>query len=98
MGMTVDDVLRWLERNGTRANVDGMARYGIRSPKAFGVSAATLRPLARKLGRDHELALALWETGWLEARTLASLVDRPDQVTPRQMDAWVKEFDNWAVC
>jgi 3-methyladenine DNA glycosylase AlkD len=75
-----------------------MAHYGIRSPKAFGVSMTTMRPLIKKLSRDHELAMALWQTGWLEARVLAALVDEPARVTPRQMDAWVRDFDNWAVC
>jgi 3-methyladenine DNA glycosylase AlkD len=96
--MTVQEILRWLERRGTRRNRDGMARYAITSPKAFGVSVQTMRPLAKRLGRDHELALALWDTGWLEARVLASLVDDPARVTPRQMEQWVADFDNWAVC
>ena len=52
------DVLRWLERRGSRRNREGMARYGIRSAKHFGVSMATMRPLVKRLGRNHELALA----------------------------------------
>jgi 3-methyladenine DNA glycosylase AlkD len=59
---------------------------------------ATMRPLVRRLGHDHTLALALWETGWLEARVVATLVDEPGQVTPQQMDAWASAFDNWAIC
>lgn len=91
-------MLAWLERNGTQRNVDGMARFGIRSPKVFGVSMATMRPLIKKLGRDHALAQALWATGWHEARILASFVDEPARVTPAQMDRWTRAFDNWAVC
>ena len=94
----VDDILRWLERRGTRRNVAGMARYGIVSPRAFGVSMATMRPLVRRLGRDHALALALWKTGWHEARVLAAFVDEPGKVTRSQMNAWAADFDNWAVC
>jgi 3-methyladenine DNA glycosylase AlkD len=94
----VDDILAWLQRRGTRRNRDGMARYGIRSAKTFGVSMATMRPLVKRLGRDHDLALALWDTGWLEARVLAAFVDEPLKVTPRQMETWAAGFDNWAVC
>jgi 3-methyladenine DNA glycosylase AlkD len=75
-----------------------MARFGIRSEKAFGVSMATMRPLVKRLGRNHELALALWETGWLEARILAGFIDEPARVTSAQMDRWRQDFDNWAVC
>ena len=75
-----------------------MARYGIRSAKAFGVSMATMRPLVKRLGRNHDLALALWDTGWLEARILAGFVADPARVSPALMDRWCRDFDNWAVC
>lgn len=96
--MSVREVLAWLERRGTARNRRGMARYGIRPGKAFGVSMATMRPLVRRVGRDHRMALALWKTGWHEARILASLVDEPARVTPRQMDSWCRDLDSWAVC
>ena len=94
----VSEILRWLERRGTKRNRDGMARYGIVADKVFGVSMATMQPYAKKLGRNHELALALWDTGWLEARMLAAFVDEPERVTASQMDRWARDFDNWAVC
>jgi 3-methyladenine DNA glycosylase AlkD len=90
--------LTWLERKGTRANRDGMARYGIVAKKAYGVSVGNIRLLGKRLGRDHVLAGALWKTGWYEARMLAALVDDPAAVTPAQMDRWAREFDNWAIC
>jgi 3-methyladenine DNA glycosylase AlkD len=94
----VREALTWLERRGTKKNRDGMARYAIVAPKAFGVSVADIRQLARKMGRDHELAAALWETGWYEARMLTAFVEDPDRVTPAQMDRWAGDFDNWAIC
>jgi 3-methyladenine DNA glycosylase AlkD len=95
---TVAETLVWLKRRGTKTNRDGMARYAIVSERVFGVSVGTLRGLGKTLGRDHELAAALWETGWYEARMLASFVDEPERVTPPQMDRWCREFDNWAIC
>ena len=95
---SVPELLRWLERRGTKRNREGMARYGIRSARAFGVSAETMRPLAKRLGRQHGLAAKLWEAGWHETRILASLVDEPARVTPAQMERWARAFDNWAVC
>ena len=82
----VRDVLTWLKRRGSKKNVDGMARYGIVAPKVFGVSVGTMRGYAKALGRDHTLALALWKTGWYEARMLAAFVDEPARVTAAQMD------------
>ena len=79
-------------------NRAGMARYGINVTDAFGVSVPELRRMAKGLGVDHELALALWDTGNHEARTLAGMVDDPASVSAAQMDQWAADFDSWDVC
>lgn len=93
----VAEVQRWFEKRGTKKNVDGMARYGIVARNVYGVSVANVRLLAKRIGRDHALALALWRTDWYEPRMLAAFVDDPARVTSAQMDRWVKDFDNWAI-
>ena len=87
-----------LKRLGTKKMRDGMARYAIPSDNAFGVPVGQIRELGKRLGRNHELAQVLWDSGWYEARMLATFVDEPDLVTPAQMDCWCKDFDNWAIC
>jgi len=87
-----------IERLGSEASRTGMARYGINVDRAVGVSIYELRRIARELGRDHELALALWDTGLHEARHLASMVDEPERVDAAQMEAWVRAFDSWDLC
>ena len=99
MKARVREALAWLEKRGSRKRREEMApRYGVHTEKAFGVSVADLQRLARSLGPDHELAAALWATGWYEARMLATLVDVPALVTPVQMDHWCRDFDNWGIC
>ena len=92
------DVVRTLERMGDRSRLEGMARFGIDTGRAVGVTVTELRRFARDLGRDHELAAALWASGVHEARLLASLVDNPDMVSEAQMEAWVADLDSWDVC
>lgn len=94
----VAEALEWMEKRGSKRNREGMARYGIVSKKVFGVSVGDVRKLGKELGRDHELAQALWETGWYEARLLAAFVAEPAKVKPAQMNRWARDFDNWAVC
>ena len=94
----VQSVLAWLERYGTKRTRDDMARYGIPSDNAFGVTMADMKVLAKRLGRNHELAAALWRSGWYEARMLTSFVDEPARVTGAQMDRWCRDFDNWGIC
>jgi len=92
------DAIDALKQLGTRKGRDGMARYGLPSDKAFGVSVKDIQALAKRLGKDHRLAAALWTSGWHEARMLACYVDEPARVTSTQMDAWVRDFDNWGIC
>jgi 3-methyladenine DNA glycosylase AlkD len=92
------EVLRFLQRKGSRRNVAGLTRYGIKAARAFGVPMGTLLALARRIGKNHALALELWESGWYEARLLAALVDDPERVTRRQMNAWAAGFENWGDC
>jgi 3-methyladenine DNA glycosylase AlkD len=94
----VQAAVEWLKQNGTQRDRDNLARFAITAPKSFGVSMARMRVLAKRLGRNHDLAAALWDTGWYEARMLATLVDEPERVTAAQMDRWCRDFDNWAIC
>lgn len=94
----VQRALAALERASSKAVRDGMARYAIPARHAFGVSMGRIQAIAKKLGRSHELAAALWESGWYEARMLACFVDQPERVTAMQMDRWCRGFDNWAIC
>jgi len=93
-----DDVIARLKSKSNPGNREGMARYGITVDKAFGVSMPELRALAKELSKDHELALALWDTGYHEAKILAGLIDDPRLVSEKQMDAWAAGFDSWDVC
>jgi len=72
-------------------------RYNIRPSKAFGVSMSNIQKVAKPLGKNHELALALWETGWYEARMATSFIDDPALVSAAQMDRWCQDFDNWGI-
>ena len=96
--MTVDEILTRLRTAGSAGNIAGMARYGIRPAKAYGVSTPVMRSLAREIGRHHATTLALWATGIHEARILATMVADWRVISEAEIDAWVGEFDNWAVC
>ena len=89
--------MAWLRARGNAKFRDGLTRYGLPTEKAFGVSVATIKQFAKTLGRDHDLAIALWKTGWTDARMLAALVGEPHRVTAAEMDAWCGDFDSWGI-
>ena len=96
--MNYDEIIKKLKSMASSKNVEGMARYGINPNNNLGVSICKLRPIAKENGKDHDLALKLWNSGIHDARLLACFIDDPDRVTGEQMDSWAKDFDSWDIC
>lgn len=92
------EILKSLRNQAKPENLPGMARFGINVSTALGLSMPMIRQEARKYKRNHELALALWGLNVHELRILAALVDDPKQLTPTQMEAWVRDFNSWDLC
>jgi len=95
---TLEEALGKLQAQARPDQLEGMARFGIATDRRLGLSVPTMRRIAKELGKDHKLALALWKTGIPEAQIVAALVDPPEKLTEKQMDAWVKDFKSWDVC
>ena len=93
-----EEVLLRLKSLGSPAARAGMARFGINTERAYGVSTPKLRKLAKQIGRDHRLAAQLWKSGMREARLLASLISDPARISTAAMDRWASQFDSWDVC
>ena len=96
--MQLEDVIEKIQSMADPQAVQGMARYGINPRNNLGVSIYKLRPLAKEIGQNHELALRLWNSGIHDARLLVCFVDDPSKVTSEQMDAWAADFDSWDIC
>lgn len=96
--MSCDEILKKLKSLTNPKNVQGMARFGINSKNTLGIAIADLRKIAKQIGKSHVLAQEIFALKIHEARILASMIDKPEEVTKKQMDLWVKEFDSWDVC
>ena len=96
--MRFKEIIAELRSMGDPQAAAGMARYGIKADRALGVSIPRLQGLAKKIGKKHNLADALWSSNIHEARILACMVADAQQVTEAQLERWVKEFDSWDLC
>ncbi|MFH1447513.1 MAG: DNA alkylation repair protein [Candidatus Micrarchaeota archaeon] len=96
--MDCKEVLKKLKTYYSKKNIEGMARYGINTGRAYGVSVYAVRDIAKEIGKNRLLAKELWKSEIHEARILACLIDEPGKVTEKQLDAWVGDFDSWDVC
>lgn len=99
-GIIVDhkEIIAKLNGMADAKNLEGMTRFGINPNGTLGISIPKLREMAKNIGKDHELALKLWESRIHEARLLASFIDDYKLVTDEQMEKWVMDFDSWDVC
>jgi 3-methyladenine DNA glycosylase AlkD len=91
--MTVDEVIALIEQ---RSDPRGIAHWETRYPdsalRSFGVGLTKLRKLAKEVGRDHGLALQLWQSDVYEARVVGLLIDEPDRITRAQAEAQVEQL------
>jgi len=96
--MKYDEILKRFESMSNPKNVEGMKRFGIRGEKIYGVSIPHLRNMGKEIGKNHELALQLWNSEIHEARLLSGFIDDFKKVDEKQMEEWVKDFDSWDIC
>lgn len=96
--MKFEQIIAELESLANPEDVEGRARFGINSSKAYGVRMPELRRISKKAGKNHELAEKLWKHGYSETKIMASMIEDPKLVTEEQMEKWVIEFDSWDVC
>jgi 3-methyladenine DNA glycosylase AlkD len=95
---TVKDIVAKLKSKANPNNLEGMARYGISTTNRLGNSIPFLRKLAKEIGKNHKLALELWEEGIDETRILASMIGEENKLTEDQSEKWVIDFNSWDVC
>ena len=96
--MLYQEIIDKLNALSNPESIAGMRRFGIQSKKMLGVSIPNLRSLAKEIGKNHSLAIQLWNSGIHEAQILASMIDELDLVTVKQMEDWVNDFDSWGIC
>jgi 3-methyladenine DNA glycosylase AlkD len=94
---TADDIVAHLKALRAPENLSGMARFGINIATALGIGNSDLRPLARKVKRNHERALVLWDSGIREARLMAAFTGEPKKITIEECRRWAGDFDSWEV-
>lgn len=96
--MEVNKIIDIFEAMKNETNIEGMKRFAIHSEKIYGIKIPELRKMAKEIGKNHELALELWETEIHEGRTLAILIEDYNLITEEQAEAWVKDFASWDIC
>jgi 3-methyladenine DNA glycosylase AlkD len=93
--MTLEEVMAKLESLGNSATKSTYIKHGAKEP-LFGVKVGDLKPLQKKIKKDHELSLALFDTGNADARYLAGLIADESKMTRKDLKRWAKAAD-WSM-
>ncbi len=94
---SVDEIVAYLQSLRNEANIAGMARFGIDTTTALGMTTPQMQALVRQVKRDHKRALALWGTGLRDARMLAILTADPNSLSADEVRAWAGDFNSWEI-
>ena len=89
------DVMNELKSLSSPKAIAGMARFGIKAEKAYGISITTLRKIQRRIKTDDRLARQLWKSPVHEARLLGSMIADPEKLTGKDVESLVRKFDSW---
>ena len=97
MAKTCNNIIKEMKAMADPEALAGKARFGINVENSLGLRMPQIRGLARNIGKDHQLALEMWQTGIVDARILAPLVADRKAVDVDLMEAWVADFASWDV-
>ncbi|NMP32693.1 hypothetical protein HII17_14115 [Thalassotalea sp. M1531] len=92
--MNISDVFTLLESNQNDRGIKHWQAMGSTGGlSSYGIGLTVLRKLAKKIGRDHQLAQALWQTDCYDAKVIGLLIDEPKAMTEAQVEAQVEDIN-----
>ena len=93
--MEFDQIIREFERLSDVDFAQNMKKFGIRYVKSYGLRLPQIRKVAKQCGKNHDLALKLWNHGYHETYLMATLVEESEKVSSKQLNDWVNTFYSW---
>ena len=89
--MTSKEVLKELEKLGTEQTKKTFINHGAPIDNLYGVKVGDLKVLQKKIKKNHDLSLQLYDTGNSDAMYLAGLIADEKQISKENLNHWVKK-------
>ena len=74
------------------ATAQSMRDKGVQYKLNWGASIPMLHEKAEELGKNYQLAIALWKEDVRECKILATMLMPPDEVLPEVIDIWMEQM------
>jgi 3-methyladenine DNA glycosylase AlkD len=94
---TTEEVIKEMKKVSSSKTIASQERFAISSVNNIGMTVPQIRTLAKKIGKNHALALQLWKTNIHEAQHIAAMIADPDEVTEKLMEQWLRDFNSWDI-
>jgi 3-methyladenine DNA glycosylase AlkD len=88
--MTAEEIVAQLKPLGTDAYKRVLTKHGIKEP-FFGVKVEDLKKIQKRIKKDYQLALDLYDTGIYDAMYLAGLIADDPKMTKKDLRHWVEK-------
>jgi len=85
--MTLKEIMTQLEVMGSEQTRKVLGKHGAREP-FFGVKVADLKLIVKRVKKNHDLAVQLYDTGNSDAMYLAGLISEPVKMSKEQLHNW----------
>ena len=95
--MDFEEIISNFEKHQDKQYAKSAKNFGVKSDYSYGIRIPYLRKLAKEIGKNHSLALKLWEHPYHESHILATMIEESDKVTSEQLDEWVNSFYSWDI-
>lgn len=92
---TVEKIIDQLKELSSPGGKSKQEYFGINTTQSFGLTTPQMRIVAKKIGKNHDLALKLWKTGHHEAKHIAIFIADPKLITEKLMEDLLKDFSSW---
>jgi 3-methyladenine DNA glycosylase AlkD len=88
--MTVNEIMEELQKMGSAQTKKTYLNHGALEP-LFGVKVGDLKTIVKKVKKNHELSLELYQTNNSDAMYLAGLIADETKITVNDLQKWVKK-------
>jgi 3-methyladenine DNA glycosylase AlkD len=95
--MTAAEILKQLKTLGTDSYKKVILNHGINEP-VYGVKIEELKKFQKRIKKDYQLALDLYDTGVYDAQYLAGLIADDQKMTKKDLRNWVAKSNCVAIC
>lgn len=94
--MTLQETLKAITSAGSESTKRTLMNHGAKEP-VFGAKVSDLKVILKKIKKDQQLALQLYDTGGYDAQYLAGLAADGAQMTPAQLRKWAQKANSQGI-